>query len=118
MKIRFQTISACVHDALVRIFHHLKKVFRINGSYFVGGIIILAVCFVQIRFCQIRCGSSPGGTPFIFLGNRQVSVGKLEILGYFRPALIVGIDIVRQIIITFLVQRLIIGNDYLLEKLL
>ena len=67
-------------------------------------------------FRQIRCGSSPGGTPFIFLGNRQVSVGKLEILGYFRPALIVGIDIVRQIIITFLVQRLIIGNDYLLEN--
>ncbi|CDB82479.1 unknown [Bacteroides clarus CAG:160] len=117
VKIRFQTIAACAHDALVRVFHHLKKVFHINGSYFVGGIVVLTVCFVQICFCQISRSGSTGRASFVLLGNRQVLVGELKVSGYLRPALVVGIDIVGQVVITFLIQRLIIGYDYLLEKL-
>lgn len=118
MEIRLQSIATGCHDGGIGIFHHFTQIISIDGGHLIAGGVILAIGFIKIGLGQVGGSGSTCRASFVGLRVGQVVIGKLEVVCYLLPSLIVSIRCVRQVVILRCRKVFIIGKNNLLVELL
>ena len=114
--VRFQSVTAFSHDQGIGVFHDQFQVFFVDsGKSIIGS--VLAVSFIQISFCKVSSSGCLCRASFFYLYFRQVVVGKLEVVCYLLPLLVIGISGIRQFIVSIRFHVFIVYNNDLLEQL-
>ena len=114
--VRFQSVTGFSHDQGIGVFHDLFQVFFVDsGKGIVGS--VLAVSFIQVSLCKVSSSGCLCRASFFYLYFRQVVVGKLEVVCYLLPLLIIGISGIRKLVVSIRIHVFIVYNNDLLEQL-